>query len=495
MQGKYYEITKKFAAVVLAIVLTTGWVIPVLAESTPFQGYSYNFWGALVPAPAAYVPLRSFNAADIDPELGGFNNPSDLHVCPFGYIYIVDTGNNRIVVADEELNLQRVITGFYMDGVWQEFDRPNGIFVTWDGDIYIADTLNERIPILDWDGNFIRMIREPQVEGLEDGFAFRPLSILVDRGGRVYVIVQHVFEGIMNFNVEGEFVGYFGTIETGRQWLEIFWRLFMTDRQLQGQNRFIPTEFQGMALDQYNFVFTTNIEPWGTNNQVMRLNPRGQDVLLNLNDTVSISGDQRFRVVGFGQLSGPSQLIDIIARPHGMFTALDRVRGRLYTYDSEGNLLYVFSGWGSLEGMTRRPVAVEMLGDDIIVLDAHFGRVLQFTPTEYGALINEAIAMRYRGDEAAAVDAWRRLTALDENFQLAWAGIGRSLLAEGDNQAAMYYLHRGMDMVHYSIAFRRHRLEVLQGVLPTVFTVGTGLVGLLIAYKIFKVVKRRVAEA
>jgi hypothetical protein len=96
-----------------------------------------------------------------------------------------------------------------------------------------------------------------------------------------------------------------------------------------------------MALDQYNFVFTTNIDPWGSSNQVMRLNPRGEDVLLNLNDNVSISGDQRHRATG--SLSGPSQLIDIIARPNGMFSALDRTRGRVYTYDSEGNLLYVFS--------------------------------------------------------------------------------------------------------------------------------------------------------
>jgi hypothetical protein len=397
------------------------------------------------------------------------------------------------VIFNEELNLYRVINGFYQNGEWQTFNRPAGVFVTQHREIFIADTFNERVPILDWDGNFIRELVAPDVEGLEDGFVFMPLSILVDRGGRTYVIVQRVFEGIMNFDLNGEFVGYFGTIEVGRQWIEIFWRFFLTDRQIEGRNRFIPTEFQSMALDQYNFVYTTNIDPWGSNNQVMRLNPRGQDVLFNINDNVSISGDQLHRT--FGSLSGPSQLIDIIARPNGMYSALDRTRGRVYTYDSEGNLLYVFSGWGNMEGMTRRPVALEMLGDDIIILDAHQGRISHFTPTEYGALINSAIALRYQGDEAGAVEAWRRLTALDENFQLAWAGIGRSMLAEGNNAAAMYYLRRGMDMMHYSIAFRRHRLEVMQNILPTVFNVGTGLLALLVVYKVVKRVKRRVAEA
>jgi hypothetical protein len=493
MQEKCNKILKKAVAITLAVLLATGWAMPVLADNTPFQGYSYNYWSALVPSPAAYIPLRTFAAADICPDLVAFVDPTDMHVCPSGNIMVVDTGNNRIVVFDRYLNLIRVIDGFYQDGVWQTFNRPNGIFVTQNREIFIADTFNERIPILDYEGNFIREIVAPEAEGLEDDFVFLPLSILVDRGGRTYVIVQRVFEGIMNFDLHGEFVGYFGTIEMGRQWIEIFWRFFMTENQITRQNRFIPTEFQSMALDQYNFVFTTNLDPWGSTNQVMRLNPKGDDVLLNLNDNVSISGDQRHRT--FGSLSGPSRLIDIIARPGGMFSALDRTRGRVYTYDSEGNLLYVFSGWGSMEGMSRRPVALEMLGCDILILDAHHGRILHFTPTEYGALINEAIQLRYDGDEIGAVNAWRRLTALDENFQLAWAGIGRSMLAEGNNAAAMYYLRRGMDMTHYSIAFRRNRLDVMQNILPHVFTGGTVLLGLLLAYKVFKVIKRRVAEA
>ncbi|MCL2204629.1 MAG: gluconolactonase [Defluviitaleaceae bacterium] len=493
MPNKKTSLLKRVGAVALAIALTVGVVMPVLADNTPFQGYTYNHWSALVPSPVAYIPLRSFTAADIDPSLVAFIDAADIHVCPYGYILVVDTGNNRIVIFDQRLQLYRVIYGFYQDGQWQTFDRPNGVFVTRHRELFIADTFNERVPILDWAGSFIRQLETPQAEGLADDFAFLPVSIVVDRGGRTYVIVQRVFEGIMNFDLHGNFVGYFGTIEVQRQWIEIFWRFFMTETQIERQHRFIPTEFQGMALDEYNFIFTTNLEPWGSNNQVMRLNPRGEDVLLNINENVTVSGDQRFRT--FGSLAGPSQLIDIIARPGGMISALDRTRGRVYTYDSEGNLLYVISGWGHMEGMTRRPVALEMLGDDIIILDAHHGRIVQFTPTEYGALINEAIYLRYTGDEIGAVYAWRRLVALDENFQLAWAGIGRSMLAEGNNAAAIYYLRRGMDMVHFSIAFRRHRLEVMQGILPTVFNVGTGLIGLLLVYKITKAVRRRLADA
>ncbi|MCL2364148.1 MAG: NHL repeat-containing protein [Defluviitaleaceae bacterium] len=489
---------KKIGVLFLACVMFVGSALSVSAEGLPFQGYTYNYWGWIVPTPVAYVPMRSFNGTDIDPELGNFVNPSDVHVCPNGNILVVDTGNNRIVIFDQQLNLIRVIDGFYQDGARQTFNAPQGVFVTQNLEIFVADTENLRVPILDWYGNFLRELETPNPEGLEDDFRFAPVTIAVDRGGRIYVIVRHVFEGIMNFDASGEFMGYFGTIEVGRNPIEIFWRFFMTEHQIARRPRFIPTEFQGMAIDQYNFVFTTNFDAWGTANQVMRLNPRGEDVIFNLNENVTISGDQRHRTMG--EMSGPTQLIDVIARPNGMFSALDRTRGRVYTYDSEGNLLYVFSGmtgsgWGTIEGMTRRPVALEMLGDDIIVLDGHQGRILQFTPTEYGALINEAIARRYNGDELGAVYIWRQLVALDANFELAWAGIGRSMLAAGDNAAARYYLRRGMDMVHYSIAFRRHRMEIMQDILPVVFNVATALMGLFIVYKIVKVVKRRVAEA
>jgi hypothetical protein len=54
----------------------------------------------------------------------------------------------------------------------------------------------------------------------------------------------------------------------------------------------------------------------------------------------------------------------------------------------------------------------------------------------------------------------------------------------------MEYLRRGMDMVHYSIAFRRFRLEVMRDILPVVLNVGLGLIFLLIVYKIVMKIRR-----
>jgi len=490
------KIMKRCVALLLALIISAAVVAPVLADS-PFQGYNYNYWGFHVPAPVAMMPLRTFGLPDIAPELGDMNEPTDLHVDPENNILLVDSGNNRIIIFDKDLNLNRVVDGFNRDGVRDTFNRPTGIFVTHNMELYVADTDNHRIVVLDQYDNFIREIVDPELEGVEDDFLFLPLHVVVDRGGRVFVIVQRVFEGIMQFGSDGEFIGYFGTIGVGFNFIEMFWRFFMTPEQRAVQQLFIPTEFQSMDIDEYGFIFTTNLVGSGgasTSDFVMRLNPRGEDVIVNFNENVRINGDQNWR--SFGALGGPSVFVDIAAISHGMYVALDSARGRVYTYDNEGNMLYVVGGTGALQGMMNRAVSLAVIGDDYLVLDAHGrGRIVHFTPTEYGALINTAIRARYDGDNATAVEMWHRLVEIDENFALAWSGIGRAALAAGDNIQAMYYLRRGMDIRYYSVAFRRNRLDVMQDTLPNVLTAGAILAGVIVVVRLVLRMRKKGAVA
>ena len=60
-----------------------------------------------------------------------------------------------------------------------------------------------------------------------------------------------------------------------------------------------------------------------------------------------------------------------------------------------------------------------LLGDKILVLDAQRGEILVFLATQYGSLINEAVSLRYDGDESKAVELWEKVFKLDSNFELA----------------------------------------------------------------------------
>ena len=92
------------------------------------------------------------------------------------------------------------------------------------------------------------------------------------------------------------------------------------------------------------------------------------------------------------------------------------------------------------------PAAIEHLGSRLIVLDSQQANVCIFSETEYGRLINQAVSLRYDGDESQAVPLWQEVLRLDENNELANSGIGKAYLSAGDNEKALTYLRRGMNL-------------------------------------------------
>ena len=116
-------------------------------------------------------------------------------------------------------------------------------------------------------------------------------------------------------------------------------------------------------------------------------------------------------------------------------------------------------------------------------------------PTQYGRLINEAVSLRFDGDEASAVNVWKQVLELDSNFELAYVGIGKSYLAAGDNKKAMEYLKLGMDREYYSIAYKRYRDDILKDNLSYILT-GTMVLIVVLSLRsvINKKMGRRVVE-
>ncbi len=57
-----------------------------------------------------------------------------------------------------------------------------------------------------------------------------------------------------------------------------------------------------------------------------------------------------------------SSFIDVVVDDSGRYSALDATRGRIFTYDDDGNLLYIFGGLGNQMGTFTRPVALATMG-------------------------------------------------------------------------------------------------------------------------------------
>ena len=141
---------------------------------------------------------------------------------------------------------------------------------------------------------------------------------------------------------------------------------------------------------------------------------------------------------------------------------LDNLRGRIFTYDAEGNLLYIFGGVGTAEGTFTSPQAIEINKDQRLVCDINKNSIQIFSPTEYGRLINEAVGYRYDGDETKAVATWQKVLKLNENFEQAYIGIGKAYLNSGEYKKAMDYLELGMSRSYYSIAYKRYRNNIIK---------------------------------
>lgn len=460
-------------SIILVILLTcTGQAV------VPYDSYIYNFWQAPVPAPQAYVFEAVVYGTDLG--VGELVNPSDIFVGPNHHIYILDTGNNRVIHCDQNWNLIEVITGFEHNGRIEGFKNPRGLYVSPQNHVFVADTDNERIVQLTPDGELVRIIGRPTSDHpgmIPDTFRYRPIAFVVDRANRVIVVSEGQNEGLLELELDGTFRGFLGAPRVTPSVADIFWYRVATDEQRQKLALFVPTEFVDVALDPDGMLLATiatgaNVSYRQT--PIRRLSPAGVDVMRRLGFTTP-RGD----ITG---LSTPSRFVNILPRSNGVYSALDAQRGRIFTYDADGHLLYVFGGLGEQKGTFRRPVAMAELNGRILVLDAGMNSISIFQPTEYAGLIHAALEAYDRGLYDLASEKWQAVLRLNANYDRAYTGIGRSHLMNRQLEAAMHYLKLGNNRTDYSKAFNFYRRDIVTEHFGTIMTIIFIAIGLWAGY-------------
>lgn len=442
-----------------------------------YDSYVYTYWGEARQSPFAFLPAKSLRIAD-DKGLG-LNGALDIVTGPNGNIYIADTGNNRIVILDENLSYRTQITTFSSkDNQADTFKMPSGVFVTDQGDLYVADTENSRIVVFNPELKCKQIFSAPVSKLFADDFIYKPTSVAVDHYGRIYVISLNNLLGVISLTETGEFDGFIGVQKVVANPLDLLWRKFMTEEQIARTRQFIPTEFSNLTVDQESFLFAT-IESIPSNSlyaeisarssssdysPIKKLSPSGIDVLTR-NGFFPPVGDIDVSLGDNGEYV-TSLIGDVAVCDNGVYSLLDKRCNRIFSYDEDGNLLYAFGGTGIDVGQFQSLISIVYQGKNILCLDKATGAVTQFIPTEYGEKINQALE-RYRlKDFDGSNDIWAELADYNNNLDIAYVGLGKSSYRAGDYGAAMEYFKEANDIKNYSKAFSEQRNQWVRKYFP-----------------------------
>ena len=454
----------------LALLLAALLLLPLAALaddgfSTSYT-YTYDYWEDAQESPDSYRVATVIDSMSLGLEkLEGvrINRPQSLYARG-DKVYVADTNNNRI------LELNRLGNRFTVSRVIKEmtgaevntFSQPYDIFVDANSNIYVADYGNQRIAMMDKYLRWIRDYTKPADNTFDQSLNFLPKKVVVDVAGRVYALCQNVNKGLVKYEADGTFSGFIGANPVSITTAEYIWkRYFQTKEQRAQSESFVPTEYENIYIDGEGFIYATNTVfseydlKWDKAKPIRRLNSLGNDILIK-NDRYPPIGDLQWVEQG-SEATGPSKFTDITVLDDDIYVALDKTRGRLFGYDSQGVLLWAFGTRGNVEGAFTGAVSIEHMGRDLLVLDQLENSITLFQPTEYGQTIYDACEAYLDGEYDRSADLWREVMKMNANYPLAFRGIGRAILRQNRYEEAMDYFKMAHDRENYGRAFKLYR--------------------------------------
>lgn len=493
------------AAAMAAVTLMTS----VAYADEPYDGYNYDWWGDPVPSQNGYVVDKVITGADIG--VGNLSEPSDMFFSDLGDLYLADSAykptngsenaKGRIIATDENFQLKFTVESLDFSGVqdWLDmknselntgaisqadfnkitnlsFNGPTGVYVDVDegeSTIYVADNSNDRVVAFTVDeigtdeyktsvGKVKVVYTRPDASMYDSSVTFNPSKVLIDAAKNVYVCIKSITKGAVVFSKEGDFNGYFGAnrVEaTGEVLMNAFWKLIFSREQAKRMRRSVPVEISNFDIDSDNFIYTVTESKSADTDILKKLNSAGTNIYTNLGYSDYTFGDALTKYYR-GQTYS-SQITDIDVSADGTINLLDLKTGRVFQYDDECQLLFIFGGIGQQKGTFNIVNAVESRGSSVYVLDGRKCSITVFKQTEFGSIVHNAIALFNKGKYEEARQPWEEALRRDSNYWLAYIGLGNAYLNEGDYDTAMKYFYYNSKS-GYNDAFKSWRMNFIR---------------------------------
>ena len=447
---------KKLITPVLAVTLLVSVLSVSASADAPYKTYTVDGYGSVTETQTAYLPYETITKIGDETLV----TPTDFTILNDGTMYILDSGNARVVVSDENADL--VMT--FGEGT---LVSPRGIYVTENRTCYVADRDAGAVFVFDETGSLIHTYTKPTEAMYGETQDFLPLKIVANDSGTMYVICESNTNGIVEISPveDGTFLGYFGTNATNANLWTIIWRAVLTDAQRAKMQSNMPATPDNLAIDSKGIIYTVT---------------RGEK-----EDTL-----KRLNIAGVNMIE-PEEYEDVPAavtpgNHDNVFVASQQ--GFIYEYNNEGDLLFVFGGSDDGQqriGLSTKVEAIQVGSDDkIFVLDSDKAQIQVYEPTEFTNYLHEALNLFANGRYEESKEPLSKVLSMNNLFDYANMAMGKALYKEEDYEGALKYAKLSKDMDGYSDAFWEIRNTWLKKHLSQVVVI------ILLIWLVITVIKR-----
>lgn len=369
----------------------------------------------------------------------GLSAPKDVF-CFEDKLYVADSGNSRVIV----LNTKTGDTVEIGKGV---LASPSGVFVTEQKEIYVADGGIPAVVIFDENGNEKRRIERPDSFLFSKDSKYEPKNVVVTSQGNIFVVGLGSYSGIMRFDRNGVFQGYFAPNKRGLSLLETLQESVFNETQKDQMVERIPRSIENIDLADRDMIYSV------TQGEYKVGDIFGSDKIQNYLKLHNMGG---LNILSSKAMVEEWNFVDVAKGNSGNVYALTAT-GLIYEYDSAGNLVFSFGGRAvssDRAGLFTVASAIDVSADGIIyVLDEERGFIQTFYPTQFADVTHLAIEDLESGNYESSEEIWSSVLKLNGNSSIAHLGYGKALLHQGRYEEAMEHFKICGDKEYYSQAF------------------------------------------
>ncbi len=443
------KLWKKSLVLLLALIFVVMSVLPVAASQATSYTYTLDDQENLVRTQDAYLPDRTIT--DL-----GLTDPEDMVIDENNHLYIVDTGNKRIVVFD--LNTEKIIKILSGETIqskdFKGFTTPKGIYRTNEGELYIADAGARTVYRFTKDYQYVRQYDEPTAP-IFAGTNYEPSKIAVDSGNNLYIVSEGVYAGVIQLANTGEFLGYFTSNKSRLTPQQMFLKIIYTKEQEKKSEilNTLPSTFSNIYVDKEGTAYSTCMGV-------------GDDLLKKH----STDGTNMFN----NAIIASESLTDVTTDDNGIIYTSDS-KGYIWIYTNAGEVIFSLGEQAmdtDISGLfsSLTTLAIDNEGN-IWTADGKKGFLQSFTPTEYATTIYKALREYENGDYDEALEDWSYVLRLNQMSVLAHNGVAKAYYNDEVYDKAMEDFEIAGNRSGYSDAFWEVRNESIQKWLGTVLIV------------------------